>query len=176
MAGARVHDAAAAETSADAPRHFPCLEQFLARQAFGAADDARDAMKQRVVRKPAEVVGGEPGLRGRIEHVTSIGPFSSGAAGGRVVGAEPQPHWPRLFCRPAFSDGKLASAGPAARADTRCQISPRLANRAMCSAARNASAEIVSVGWPRDEVTMLLPSQMKRFRTSCVAVIAIDHR
>jgi hypothetical protein len=29
-------------------------------------------------------------------------------------------------------------------------------------------AEIVSVGCPRDDVTMLLPSQMKRFRTSWV--------
>src|SRR5262245_58516378 len=48
------------------------------------------------------------------------------------------------------------------------QISPRFANWAMCSPALNASAEMVAVGWPRDDVTMLLPSQMKRFRTSCV--------
>ena len=38
----------------------------------------------------------------------------------------------------------------------------------MCSPALKASAEIVSVGCPRDEVTMLLPSQMNRFLTSCV--------
>ena len=36
----------------------------------------------------------------------------------------------------------------------------------MCSPARNASAWIVIVGWPRPEVTRLLPSQMKRFGTS----------
>ena len=57
---------------------------------------------------------------------------------------------------------------PSGARSAACYISPRLANAAMCSPARNASAEIVSVGWPRDEVTMLLPSQMKRFRTSCV--------
>ena len=33
--------------------------------------------------------------------------------------------------------------------------------------ARNASAQIVSVGWPRVDVTRLLPSQMNRFLTSC---------
>ena len=37
----------------------------------------------------------------------------------------------------------------------------------MRSAARNASAWMVIVGWPRPEVTKLLPSQMKRFGTSC---------
>ena len=37
---------------------------------------------------------------------------------------------------------------------------------AMCSAARNASAIIVIVGWPRPEVTMLEPSQIKRFEIS----------
>jgi len=46
-------------------------------------------------------------------------------------------------------------------------ISPRFANPAMCSAARNASAMIVIVGCPRPEVTMLEPSHMNRFRTSC---------
>jgi hypothetical protein len=35
-------------------------------------------------------------------------------------------------------------------------------------AAWNASAEMVPVGCPRDEVTMLLALQVKRFRTSCV--------
>src|SRR5712664_1791404 len=38
----------------------------------------------------------------------------------------------------------------------------------MRSAARKASASIVMVGWPRPEVTRLLPSQRKRFLTSCV--------
>src|SRR5262249_37997043 len=47
-------------------------------------------------------------------------------------------------------------------------ISPRPARSVMRSAARNASASMVSVGWPRPEVTKLLPSQMKRFLTSCV--------
>src|SRR6185503_20255971 len=46
------------------------------------------------------------------------------------------------------------------------QISPRFAKRAMCSPARNASAWMVIVGWPRPDVTRLLPSHTKRFRTS----------
>src|SRR5687768_13408584 len=48
------------------------------------------------------------------------------------------------------------------------QISPRFANAEMCSAARKANAWMVIVGWPRPDVTKLLPSQMKRFRTSWV--------
>jgi hypothetical protein len=36
----------------------------------------------------------------------------------------------------------------------------------MRSAARKASASMVMVGWPRPEVTKLLPSQRKRFLTS----------
>src|SRR5208282_4902241 len=46
--------------------------------------------------------------------------------------------------------------------------SPRRANRAMWSAARNASAWIVIVGWPRPLVTRLLPSHTNRLRMSWV--------
>src|SRR5260370_885502 len=46
-------------------------------------------------------------------------------------------------------------------------ISPRFASAVMRSAARKASASMVIVGWPRPEVTRLLPSQRKRFLTSC---------
>jgi hypothetical protein len=46
------------------------------------------------------------------------------------------------------------------------QISLLFAAAAMCSAARNANAMMVIVGWPRPDVTMLEPSQMNRFDTS----------
>src|ERR1700751_1433341 len=46
--------------------------------------------------------------------------------------------------------------------------SPRLARVMMRAEARNASAMMVMVGCPRPEVTRLLPSQRKRFLTSCV--------
>src|SRR6266849_5506450 len=46
-------------------------------------------------------------------------------------------------------------------------MSPFLAMRMMWSDARYASAWIVHVGCPRPDVTKLLPSQMKRFETSC---------
>lgn len=45
-------------------------------------------------------------------------------------------------------------------------ISPLFAIRMRLSAARYARAWIVQVGWPRPDVTKLLPSQMKRFATS----------
>src|SRR5882762_3145988 len=47
-------------------------------------------------------------------------------------------------------------------------ISPRFAKAVMRSAARKDSASMVMVGWPRPEVTRLLPSQRKRFLTSWV--------
>src|SRR4029077_7139727 len=46
--------------------------------------------------------------------------------------------------------------------------SPRRAIAAACSAARKARAWIVIVGWPRPEVTKLLPSTRKRLGTSWV--------
>jgi hypothetical protein len=46
--------------------------------------------------------------------------------------------------------------------------SPRLAMDMMRSAARKASAMMVMVGWPRPEVTKLLPSHRNRFFTSWV--------
>src|ERR1700681_3468277 len=46
--------------------------------------------------------------------------------------------------------------------------SPRRARAVMRSAARKARASMVMVGWPRPEVTKLLPSQRKRFFTSWV--------
>ena len=90
VAGTRVDDSSAAETAADTPGHFPGFEQFLARQALRAADDSCDAMEERVVRKPAEVVGGEPGLRGRIEHVVGSDLASPGERGDVLAGAERQ--------------------------------------------------------------------------------------
>src|SRR5690242_17851603 len=44
---------------------------------------------------------------------------------------------------------------------------PFLDERMMWSAARNASAEIVHVGWLRALVTKLLPSTTNRLGTSC---------
>ena len=66
----------------------------------------------------------------------------------------------RALCNPS-SMMSMASASW-----TEYQISLLFAAAAMCSAARNANAMMVIVGWPRPDVTMLDPSQMNRFDTS----------
>src|SRR6266545_4841261 len=75
---------------------------------------------------------------------------------------------PRRSRQASVRSAGVASLGSGDRFSRAGQISPRRASAAMCSPARYASAWIVQVGWPRPPVTRLEPSQMKRFRTSCV--------
>jgi hypothetical protein len=66
--------------------------------------------------------------------------------------------------------GSAAASPPrpgAARAGHEAVLmSPRFARSTMRSEARKARAWIVQVGWPRPEVTKLLPSHKNRFGTS----------
>ena len=61
--GCQVHHAAAAEQAPGAPRHFPRLEELLARQDTGTTHGATEPVAQRVAGEPAEVLLGEAGLR-----------------------------------------------------------------------------------------------------------------
>ena len=63
MSAGHIHDTAAAAMSPNPPGDFPGLEQFLAWQPSDAADDATDAVEQRVAREATHVVMGEAALR-----------------------------------------------------------------------------------------------------------------
>ena len=55
MAGGEVDDATAAEETPDAPGHFPGFVEFLAREAAGMTDGARNPVEQGVAGKPIEI-------------------------------------------------------------------------------------------------------------------------
>jgi hypothetical protein len=58
-----IDDASSAKQTTDAPGSFPGLEQFLARQAAGAAAGTGQPMKERLVWKAAQVAIGQASLR-----------------------------------------------------------------------------------------------------------------
>ena len=68
MTPANVDDAATSTHTPHASCRLPRFEQFLARQAAGVTDDPGQSIEQRVARKAAEIVIGQPILRRRIEH------------------------------------------------------------------------------------------------------------
>ena len=57
---AGVNDPAAATVTTCAARHFPRFEQLLAWQRSDTADDAPDAIEQRLAGKPIQIVVSEP--------------------------------------------------------------------------------------------------------------------
>ena len=69
---AKVHDPAAPEMPPHTPRHLPRLVQLLPGETSGATHRARDAMKQGVVRKAIQIVGGQPGFGRDGEHLVII--------------------------------------------------------------------------------------------------------
>jgi hypothetical protein len=59
MSGAEIDDAAAAKQASYAPRHFPGLVQFLARQTPRMTYGTCQPMKQSLVGKPIEISIGQ---------------------------------------------------------------------------------------------------------------------
>ena len=59
VSGAEIDDAAAAHQTPDSTRHLPGFVKLFAGQTPRAADGARQAMKERVVRKTTEIVLGQ---------------------------------------------------------------------------------------------------------------------
>ena len=59
MPACQIDQATAPEVPAHTPRNLPRLVQFLARQALGVADGARQPIEQRVSGEPTEVEGGQ---------------------------------------------------------------------------------------------------------------------
>ena len=59
VAAAEIDDAPAAKETTHSSCGLPRLVQFLARQTTGVTDRTRQSMKERVVRKAAEIVLGQ---------------------------------------------------------------------------------------------------------------------
>jgi hypothetical protein len=69
MAGAEIHDAAAAKETPHAPGGFPGFVQYLARQTSGVTHRPRNTIEKRVAWKAAKITIGEPTpRRGRERH------------------------------------------------------------------------------------------------------------
>src|SRR5687767_15573926 len=88
-----VHDSAAPAPPAHAPRDFPRLVEFLARQPVDAAHHPSDSIEQRVATEAPEVVSRQPAVRARREVHT----LSYRAAPAAIQPEQPQP--PNAPCR-----------------------------------------------------------------------------
>ena len=73
MTGTEIHHPSSAEPAANTTSDLPGFEQFLARKALRPAHRTRNAMKERVVGKPAEIVRGQSCFGARIERRRWLG-------------------------------------------------------------------------------------------------------
>ena len=80
MAAGEIDDAAAAKPPTRAPRDLPRLEELLAWQAVGAADDATDSIEQGGIGKAPEITRAQPrAARGIEARPHAEGVYSSDA-------------------------------------------------------------------------------------------------
>ena len=93
MAGAEIHDAAAAKETPDAPGGFPRFVQLFARQTCGVTHHPRHTIEKRIAWKAGEVMIGEPTARRERE-----GHTRGYMVGGAVEGG--QERIGRKICNP----------------------------------------------------------------------------
>jgi hypothetical protein len=74
VSGTEVDDAPTAKAPTDPPRHFPGLEQLLARQASGVTHGAGDTVKQGVAGKTIDVPIREAAAGGGLKHESESTP------------------------------------------------------------------------------------------------------